>query len=84
MKILEAKYAGELKLELLFNNGERLEADLQPYLEVARNPMTAQFTDQQKFAAFSLQNGYITWYGEMDLSADWLYDYARQHQLQHG
>ncbi len=76
MKITAAQYKQDFLIALSFSDGSRLIADLWPFLIEAKNPMTTQFRDVEKFKTFELHNGYLTWSGQMDLEAAWLHEYA--------
>lgn len=73
MKVLKATYISGHSISITFSNGETRVVDLAPFLSKAKNPSTSQFFNIRKFKAFKLTNGYLTWNGQMDISAGYLY-----------
>jgi hypothetical protein len=73
MKVLKATYISGHSINISFSNGENKIVDLAPFLRKAKNPSTSQFLDIKKFKALKLTNGYLTWNGQMDIAADYLY-----------
>jgi hypothetical protein len=75
MNIVKVKYLKQYKLKLTFSNGKAKEVDLKDFLMKAQNPMTTRFRDVSLFKNVAIENGNLTWEdGEMDLSAEWLYN----------
>ncbi len=58
------------ELELLFENGEKRNFDLQPYLETG---VFKRLKNQAVFHAARVVAGSVEWPGEVDLSYDTLY-----------
>lgn len=73
MKVLNATYLSGHSISISFSSGETWVVDLAPFLSKAKNPATSQFLNKKKFRVFKLSNGYLTWNGQMDISADYLY-----------
>lgn len=73
MKVLKATYVSGYSIRISFSNGETRVVELTSFLSKAKNPSTSQFLDIKKFRGFKLSNGYLTWNGQMDISADYLY-----------
>ena len=81
MKIKSVNYITDYTILVTYENIGEVEVDLYNYLKKSKQPMTKRFLDVKLFKQFSLINsGGISWFGEMDLDAEWLYDYALQHQ----
>lgn len=81
MKVLNATYISGYSIRISFSNGETRIIDLAPFLSKAKNPATSQFLNKKKFRVFKLSNGYLTWNGQMDISADYLYQLPEEKKL---
>ena len=81
MKVQKATYISGYSIRISFNNGETKVVDLAPFLSKAKNPLTSQFLDVKKFKAFKLSNGYLSWNGQMDISAGYLYQLPAEKKL---
>ncbi len=57
----KADYLGAYQLALMFDDGTQRTVDFGPFLKKARNPMTTQFLDQEKFRQFTVEDGDIRW-----------------------
>ena len=73
--IIHAEYVGEYKIHLWFSDGKNHVVDFEPFLMSARNPMTTQYRDLQKFRQFRLVYGNLDWNDyEMCFSTEDLYN----------
>lgn len=69
MKIVEVKYIKDYILECHFEDGKVVTANFSDFLHNAKNPMTTQFLDKERFAKVQLFYGDLTWEdGQMDIS----------------
>jgi hypothetical protein len=55
--IVRAEYRGGYKIHLWFSDGKNHIVDFEPFLMSARNPMSAQYRDLEKFRQFRLVYG---------------------------
>jgi Protein of unknown function (DUF2442) len=82
MKIKSVKYLSDYTLLITYENAGEVEVDLYNYIKKSKQPMTRRFLDVKLFKQFQLINsGGITWLGELDLDAEWLYEYALQNHV---
>ena len=56
-----AQYLDGYRLAFTFDDGTHRVVDFGPFLKKARNPMTSQFLDENKFRQFILEDGDIRW-----------------------
>ena len=73
MKTITVKYIKDYLLEVKFSNNKIKTIDLRDFLFESTNPMTTQFRDMNLFKKVRVEFGHLSWNGEMDLSADFLY-----------
>ena len=66
IEITSAKYLGEYKIKLVFSDSTEKKVDFKSFIENSLNPMTTQFQDKNKFAAFKIEYGDIIW-GNYDM-----------------
>lgn len=66
MKVLSAKYEGDYRLLIEFNDGLIVDADFHDFIFNSRQPMTNQFKDKSLFALVNVNYGILDWFGEMD------------------
>lgn len=73
--IIRAEYAGGYKIHLWFNDGKNHVVDFEPFLTNARNPMSTQYRDVEKFRQFRVDYGALHWNDyEMSFSTEDLYN----------
>jgi hypothetical protein len=73
--IVRAEYRGGHKIHLWFSDGKNHIVDFEPFLMSARNPMSAQYRDLEKFRQFRLVYGNLDWNDyEMCFSSEDLYN----------
>ena len=66
IEITSAKYLGEYQIRLQFSDATGRTINLKSFLDHSKNPMTTQFRDKKKFAAFKIEYGDIVW-GNYDM-----------------
>ncbi len=69
MRVKKVKYTSEFKLAVEFTDGTKKTLDLYGFLCHATNPMTTKYRDKNLFKQVTVQNGSLTWNGEMDIHA---------------
>ncbi len=73
--IVRAEYVGGYKIHLWFSDGKNHVVDFEPFLLSARNPMTTQYRDIEKFRQIRLIHGNLDWNDyEMCFSVEDLYN----------
>lgn len=79
--IIEAKYIGDYKLELTFENGKTGMVDFQKYHE--KGGIFARLKDLSFFKTFAINRelGVITWNNEIDIAPETLYSEASKEPL---
>ena len=71
MKIIKVKYLSGYRLEVVFENEQIVITDFEEFLSQAKNPMTLQFKNIEKFKKVKIKFGHLTWQdGQMDISAE--------------
>jgi hypothetical protein len=61
LDIVRAEYIGRYKIHLWFSDGKDHVVDFEPFLMSARNPMSTQYRDVNKFRQFRLVYGNLDW-----------------------
>jgi hypothetical protein len=76
IEIVDAKYVGDYKIELKFNDGVSGEIDLENELW---GPVFEPLKDKEFFSDFSLSplSGTIVWENEADFAPEFLYDLVK-------
>ncbi len=69
MRVKKVKYISGYKLAVEFTDGAKKTLDLSGFLRQATNPMTTKYRDKNLFKQVTVQNGSLTWNGEMDIHA---------------
>jgi hypothetical protein len=79
--LIEAKYIGDYRLELTFENGKTGIVDFQKYLE--KGGIFASLKDLNFFKRFAINRelGIITWNNEIDIAPETLYSEATKEPL---
>lgn len=75
MRITKVKHLKNYLLEITFSDGAIKKVDLTKFLHSAINPMTKTFRDVNLFKNVKIEHGHLSWNGEMDLSAEDLYNW---------
>ncbi|NKB23802.1 MAG: DUF2442 domain-containing protein [Kiritimatiellae bacterium] len=61
LEITSAKYAGDFKLRLTFNQEEERVVDFSDFLLHTKSPMTTKYRDKDLFKNFTLKYGDLCW-----------------------
>ena len=61
IEIESARYVGDYKLKLCFNDGKERIVDFGTFLHKSLNPMIREYLDPQKFKKFTLEYGDLFW-----------------------
>lgn len=80
-----AEYLGEYKLNVTFSDGRAGDVDLRPVLRQDNRRVFRELTELDRFAAFSVEQGAVSWENGLDLAPEYLYFLAFCHEpdLQH-
>ena len=65
--ITQAKDAGNLSIDLLFNDNTSRRIDVGEYIRRHPHPQYNKYLDPRKFSRFYLENGNVTWGKNWDL-----------------
>ena len=79
--IISAKYLGDYRLELTFENGRSGVVDFRKFIQ--RGGIFARLTDVELFRSFQVNRelGVITWDDEIDVAPEVLYSEATKEPL---
>lgn len=79
--VKEAKYVGDYRLQITFENGKSGTVDFRKYIE--RGGVFSRLAEPEYFREFSINRelGVITWSNEVDLAPETLYAEATQEPL---
>nr|VFJ49885.1 MAG: Protein of unknown function (DUF2442) [Candidatus Kentron sp. DK] len=61
ISIEKAKYVGDYKLALLFNDHTEQVVDFYPFLSSSLNPLITEYLDMDKFLHFEVDEGDLEW-----------------------
>lgn len=78
LEICDAKYVGDYKIYLVFNNGREGIANLEKALFNDIRSVFSQFRDKERFANFKVDHGTVIWSDEFDLASEYLFYLAFQ------
>ena len=74
MNIVKVRYLHGYQLEVAFDDGQIRIADFGDFLRKAKNPMSTQFRDIERFKNVEIDHGDLSWEdGQMDFPADNIY-----------
>ncbi len=73
LKIEKTKYAGQYKIEVLFNNGKHGVADLEETILNDKRPIFSRLRDEAVFGTFKQSHGTVVWFNELDLAPEYLF-----------
>ena len=59
--VKEAKYVGDYKVELLFNDNIKRTIDFYPFLSSSLNPLIRKYLDPKEFSKFEIDDGDLEW-----------------------
>ena len=67
LAVVEARYLGDLSLELVFSDGTQRQMDFAPYLNNHPHPQYSRYLKPHNFKHFSIENGNVVWGKNWDL-----------------
>jgi hypothetical protein len=71
MRIVEAKYIDQYRIELHLDNGKIQEVNLESWLQKTLHPEIKKYIDLKLFKNFTLVSGFLSWgNGEMELDSE--------------
>ena len=73
LSVLNAKYVGEYKLYLAFNNGRSGTVDLEKVVLNDKRPIFAKLRKEDNFQDFKVDHSTVIWSGELDLAPEYLF-----------
>ena len=73
LEIINAKYAGDYKIHLTFNNGKKGIANLKQPIFDDHRPIFSKLREESYFKDFSVENSTVVWSDELDLAAEYLF-----------
>ena len=72
LHVTEAKYIGDYKISVAFNNGCRFIADFEEVIKSDHRAIVLQLADLNVFKDFSLQAHTITWSNGVDFAPEFI------------
>ncbi|MFA5353584.1 MAG: DUF2442 domain-containing protein [Thermodesulfovibrionales bacterium] len=73
LKIEEARYLGNHRFILRFNDGRSGTVDLRPLADEEPKAAFAQLADEVFVSRFRLEHGTLSWPGDLDVAPEYLY-----------
>ncbi len=73
LSIEYAKYIGEYKIHVKFNNGKEGVADLEDMVKHDHRPIIAELRDRSIFSSFKVDHSTVIWPNEADLAPEYLF-----------
>ena len=67
IKLVEASYVEDYKIELKFNDGKTQVVDFAPFLEASKHPEIRKYLDKENFRQFQIVDGDLDW-NDFDLT----------------
>ena len=67
LAVVEARYLGDLSLELFFSDGAQRQLDFAPFLKSHPHPQYSRYLHPRYFKHFSIENGNVVWGKNWDL-----------------
>ena len=80
-RVVEVRALREYRLAVRFADGTHGEADLSRLVLGPNAGIFAALRDHKLFAQAAIEDGAVTWPGELDLAPDAMYDAIRAHGL---
>ena len=72
LHVIDAKYIGDYKISVEFNDGCRFVADFESVIKSDHRPIVQQLADVKIFKDFSLQVHTITWSNGVDFAPEYI------------
>ncbi len=73
LEIEKAEYAGNYNIYLVFNDGRKGNANLEPAIFNDTRPIFARLRDQSAFADFKLAHSTVVWSDDLDIASEYLF-----------
>lgn len=73
LSVLNAKYAGEYKIRLTFNNGKSGTANLRNLVLNDKRPIFSKLKKEDNFRHFKVDHSTVIWLDELDLAPEYLF-----------
>lgn len=73
LRIEHARYLGDHRFELRFNDGRSGMVDVRPLADEGPGTVFAPLRDEAFAARFALRYGTLTWPGDLDVAPEYLY-----------
>lgn len=73
LQIIDAKYADDYKIYLVFNDGRTGVANLEKTISNDTRLIFSKFKDKDLFSKFKIDHGTIIWSDEFDLASEYLF-----------
>lgn len=67
LAVVEARYAGDYKLEVIFDNNKKKIVDFGDFLKTHHHPQFNKYKNQVNFKKFKIENGNIVWGKDWDM-----------------
>lgn len=67
LRIIDAKNAGNLSVDLLFNDNTRQRIDVGAFIHQHPHPQYNKYLDEKEFCKYVLEDGNIVWGEDWDL-----------------
>ena len=71
--VASAKYLGDYKLEIVFDDGKKGVVDLAQILENDHRKIFKELLDKKKFCEFKVDADTVVWKNGLDLAPEFLY-----------
>ncbi len=72
--VTKAKYAGNYKIEIVFDDGKKGIVDLKDFIFCDKRTVFERLRDAKQFRNFLLDNQTIVWGDDLDLAPEFLHD----------
>ena len=72
LHVIDAKYIGDYKISVEFNDGCRFVADFESVFKSDHRPIVQQLADIKTFKDFTLQAHSITWSNGVDFAPEFI------------
>jgi Protein of unknown function (DUF2442) len=67
ISIVDANYAGDLKVELVFNDKKRNLIDFEFFFKTHSHPQFNKYRKPEQFKKFKIENGNVVWGKDWDM-----------------
>jgi hypothetical protein len=73
LEVNQAEYAGDYKINLVFNNGKTGTANLEKSICNDKRPVFLKLKEPHRFKNFHVDHGTVVWSDELDLASEYLF-----------